>query len=300
MNSSVFEKLLRLVKENPLSAKQGLNSEIKTPGMLCRTSEFEANPDLFYLVTEVDENYCDVIPGSLDGIMAGPDDIVLPKNVLGDFIFLSLDLAATLPADALGKGFAMLDDDTYNRIIDSQIEYDTGEAGDTPSYSFGLPYISQFDSRVAYHENITDIIQRAQAAVYSEVFETGSEPIDFAVAMKEWFQDHFVPIFDTPETALAAGPARGNPKAECSLAGFGGSVLLEYSSIEKQLHIDFYDAAGNIEKQRFEMWKIVNEQGDTLGSVRGGAVLVPMAEFDPRICLIDPDGKIHAFTPVKM
>ena len=299
MNSPVFEKLLRLIKENPLSAKQGLNSEVKTPGMLCRTSEFEANPDLFYLVTEVDEKYCDVIPGSLDGIMAGPDDIVLPKNVLGDFIFLSLDLAATLPADALGKGFAMLDDDTYNRIIDSQIEYDTGEAGDTPSYSFGLPYIRQFDSRIAYHENITDIVQQAQAPACSEVFANDAEPIDYAATVKKWFRARFVPVFEVPAAALAAGPAQKNPQAECTLAGFGGSVLLEYSSMEKQLHIDFYDAAGNIEKQRFENWKIADDQGNFIGSVLGGTALIPMPDFTPRICLVDPDGNIHAFTPVK-
>ena len=299
MNGPVFDKLLRLIKENPPSARQGLNTEKKTPGMLCRTTEFEANPDLFYLVTEIDGNYCDIIPGSLDGIMAGPDDIVLPKNVLGDFIFLSLDLAATLPVKALGKAFAMLDNDTYNRIIDSQIKYETGEKGDSPSYSFGLPYISKFDSRVAYHEIITDLVQQAQAPVYSEVFANAAEPIDFAATVKKWFQSQFTPAFDAPEVALAAAAARKNPQAECTVAGFTGSVILEYSIMEKQLHIDFYDADGNIEKQQFENWKIVNEQGDTLGSVRGGTAIVPMAEFNPRICLIDPEGNIHAFTPVK-
>ena len=297
MNGPVFEKLSRLIKENPLSARQGLNTEEKTPGMLCRTAWFEANPNLFYLVTEIDGKYCDIIPGSLDGIMAGPDDIVLPKKVLGDFIFLSLDLAATLPVRALGKAFAMLDNDTYNRIIDSQIKYEIGEEGDSPSYSFGLPYISRFDSRVAYHEIIMDLVQQAQAPVYSEVFANVAEPIDFTAIVKKWFQDNFVSIFEMPEAVLAAGPARKNPHAECSLAGF--PVLLEYSISEKQLHIDFYDAAGNIEKQQFENWKIVNEQGDTLGSVRSGTAIVPMAEFDPRICLIDSKGNIHAFSPVK-
>ena len=144
------------------SAKQGLESEEKFPGMLYRTAQFKDHPEVFYLLTSVDGETCDIIPGSLDGIMAGPDDIVLPKSALGDFVFLSLDLAATLPVSSLGKGFAMLDNNTYNRIIDSQIQYDTGEAGDRPSYCFGLSYISQHDSRIAYHEVLGDIVQQAQ------------------------------------------------------------------------------------------------------------------------------------------
>jgi hypothetical protein len=297
-NKPVFEKLFRLVNENPLSARQNLDTEEKIPGLLCRMADFQSNPDIFYLITEINEQYCDVIPGSLDGIMAGPEDIVLPKNVLGNYIFLSLNMAATLPLKAIGKGFAMLDDKTYNRIIDSQIKFETDDDGDQASYPFGLPYISQNDSRIAYHEIIMDIVQHAQAPVYSEVFDEESEPVDFAESVKEWFKKSFVPVFHEPELALAAGSARNNPQSECVLDGFDGSVLLEYSLMEKILHIDFFDAKDNPEKQRFENWKIADAMGQILGSVRDGSVLIPMTEFNPRICLVDPDGNIHAFEPV--
>ena len=300
-NNLVFEKLFRLINENPLSARQNLNTDEKQPGMLYRTADFESDPDIFYLITEINQEYCDVIPGSLDGIMAGPEDIVLPKSVLGNYIFLSLNMAATLPHKAIGRGFALLDDKTYNRIIDSQIKFETDEDGDQTSYPFGLPYISQNDSRIAYHEHIQDIVQQAQAPVYSKIFEEESEtsPINFAEAVKRWFADSFVPVFGEAELALAAGPAQNNPQAECVLDGFDGSVLLEYSIMEKILHIDFFDAEEHPEIQKFENWKITGELGQTLGEVRDGSIMIPMAEFNSRICLVDPDGNIHGFKPVK-
>ena len=294
-----FEKLFRLINENPLSARQNLNSEEKIPGMLYRTADFESDPDIFYLITEVNSEFCEVIPGSLDGIMAGPDDIVLPKNVLGNYIFLSMDMAATLPLKAIGKGFAMLDDKTYNRIIDSQIKYETGEDGDQASYPFGLPYIGQNDSRVAYHDRILDIIQHAQDPIYSEVFDENPEPVNFAETVKKWFETAFVPVFQEPELALAAGPNQSDPYAECVLDGFDGSIVLEYSLMEKILHIDFFDASENPETQRFENWKIADAKGQILGSVRDGSVMIPMEKLNALICLIDLDGNIHAFKPAK-
>ena len=294
-----FEKLFRLINENPLSARQNLNTEEKIPGMLYRTADFKSAPDIFYLITEVNSEFCEVIPGSLDGIMAGPDDIVLPKNVLGNYIFLSMDMAATLPHNAIGRGFAMLDDKTYNRIIDSQIKYETGEDGDQASYPFGLPYINQKDSRAAYHEHILDIIQNAQDPVYSKAFDEGAEPVDFAESVKKWFKNQFVQVFPEPELALAAGPNQSDPHAECLLDGFDGSIVLEYSLMEKILHIDFFDAAENPETQRFENWKIADAEGRILGSVSDGSVMIPMEKLNALICLIDLDGNIHAFKSAK-
>ena len=72
-------------RKNETLAKQGLNTNDKFPGTFCRTQAFEANPELFYLVLDkVQDGYFKVIPGNLDGFTAGPEDLVLPRNIWAD------------------------------------------------------------------------------------------------------------------------------------------------------------------------------------------------------------------------
>lgn len=163
-----FINYLELLKERleNLKATQDVELLDLAPGQLHRWAEFEELPELFYLITEINDDYCDVIPGSLDAVMAGTGDIILPKDVLGDFVFLSLDMAATLPRKALGKGFAILDDATYDRVIDSQIEFETGSKGATPSFPFAaLGFAGREDSRRIYHQKMSEIIQNWQKGI---------------------------------------------------------------------------------------------------------------------------------------
>lgn len=155
-----WEQLCQRIKEHPTTAKQGLTLPTPAPGQLHWPISPADEPDMFYLIVEVFDKYVEVIPGSFDAMMACTDDIILPKSVFGKFTFLSLNLSATLPDSALGKGFAVLDDDTFNRIIDSQLEYETGEKGELPSFPFAaLPYASESDPRKFYHDHIVDIMK---------------------------------------------------------------------------------------------------------------------------------------------
>lgn len=161
-----IQELVRINNADPILAEYIENDIKLESGLLCRTAEFTDNPDIFYLITDVRENYCEIIPGSFDYHMAGLNDIILPKNITGNFTFLSLDMAATVDRKSIGKVFARLDKQTYNRVIDSQIEYETGEKGEVSSFPFAaLPYASEHDPRVTYHKNISDIIRRAQSTV---------------------------------------------------------------------------------------------------------------------------------------
>ena len=73
MKMKTFEEMMNEVRkrnsEQPLSAKQNLDSEKIKPGQLHRiTNAGEDNYDFFYLVTNCEKDYCDVIPGSLDDL----------------------------------------------------------------------------------------------------------------------------------------------------------------------------------------------------------------------------------------
>ena len=118
-----IKELTDINRANPILTQYIENVTTLECGQLCRTAEFKKNPDIFYLITEVEEKSCKVIPGSFDAYMAGVNDIILPRNVTGNFVFLSLDLVAEIKREAIGKIFAKLDEQTYNRIIDSVIEY---------------------------------------------------------------------------------------------------------------------------------------------------------------------------------
>ena len=161
---NILEELRANVADNATSASQGLKLEDVKVQQLHPSQEQLKQlentdiQDFFFLVTQVDENTCKVIAGSMDGIMAGPNDIVLPKNVLGQYVYLSLDMQATIPKNALSAGFAILDKDSYNRIIASCQEFAGDPAGKIPAYSRAMPYISDHDDRIEYHKKQRELL----------------------------------------------------------------------------------------------------------------------------------------------
>ena len=244
--------------ERPLSAKQNLNLKKIKPGQLHRIKNSGENTEFFYLVTNFDNGICDVIPGSLDGLMAGPDDIVLPKSVLGGFVFLSLDMAATLPEEAVGEGFAILDTDTYNRIIDSQIKYETDEEGEQPSYPFALPYTGKNDSRIDYHEKLSICVSEAQENLCWEQ--------EACIMPKEFFC-----VFKFAENAAFAAAATQNIyEKELAVAGVEQSLYVTLDPEEKQLVIHVLDKNGE-PSCALDHWCIYDEDGK-LGELIDGVL----------------------------
>lgn len=145
-----IEQLKAEIKGRKLTGNLNPGKKHPQAGQLHRSTD----PDWFYLVTEVAPDRVEIIPGSFEVLEAGPDDIVLPSSIFGDMFFLSLDLATAVPASALKDCFAIMDDVSYDRVIDSQIEYDTGEKGDNPSYPRALSYISRHDPRIKFHNKM--------------------------------------------------------------------------------------------------------------------------------------------------
>ena len=118
--------------------------------------------DFFLLVTQVDEKQriCEVIPGSFEGLMAGPDDIVLPESVLGQWAYLSLDMVTTVPISSLGNGFAKLDDKTFDLIRKSIEEYKQDSSFRKLALHRAMPYISDNDDRIEYHNKQKELLAK--------------------------------------------------------------------------------------------------------------------------------------------
>ncbi|MBO5791312.1 MAG: hypothetical protein J6S54_02440 [Lentisphaeria bacterium] len=292
---SYLDLIHQRIKQNPPKALQGVKLEMPAAGQLHRLAEFDMYPEWFYLITEVNENYCEVIPGSLDGVMAGTEDIILPEDVMGDYVFLSLDMAATLPIEAVGEGFAVLDDETYNRVIDSQIEYETGQKGDGPSFAFALlGYAGEEDSRRVYHTKIAELIQHWQKELRAGTFEEKSTDDTWQNRVKEIFESsEFVPAFPVREGTLAAGGEEKDLVCECTVNGFADLITVEYEVKAKTLRIVCFTPDDEY-SYLFDQWQIVDRKGEIIGTISGErAVIENMTDFDGMICLCDTSGQLH-------
>lgn len=272
-----LEQLKNSIAAHPTSARQGLVLPVPRPGQLHRTAGGEENPDWFYLVTEVSEDCCEIIPGCFNALMAGPSDIVLPPDVFGDYVFVSLDMAATLPREAVKTGFAELDVDTYNRIIDSQLEYETGGKGDFPSYPFALPYISRHDPRIVYHKKMAKLIQVEQARLV--IAETDSRLI-------------LPPLWQPEQDVLAAGDEKGNIRKKCSVDTRSEVLIMEYSPSEKRVWIDVFSSDMKRTSSLDEA-EIINAHEQVLGTIAEGCCVLAVEDgFDGSVAIRLKDGCI--------
>ena len=292
MKTIIKEKLEALKsyhKENPTTAKQNLNlSEIKS-GQLHHTLDTEKNYDLFYfIVSKPDADHSEVVPGTFDSLHAVNTDIILPKNVFGDFIALSLDLATVIPDSAIGNCFAIPDEATQKRIIASLRQYQTGVAGEIPSYSFGLPPISKYDPCVELHRKIKQIVEDAK---------TVDDPIikvvvDFVQQIKEHFKLNPEPVWNIPRLAIAAGDQK-QYMADLEIAGIGEMISVSYDNEIKSLIINVFDAAGE-DSSALDGWKIFDAEAQELGTICDSvAEINDLQVCDGKICLVDLQGNIH-------
>ena len=165
--NTIKEILDYLPNKNTL-AKQGLsldNVDVKQLHVSCEQTSNPENLDIqdfFFLVTKVENKTCHVIPGSFDGVMAGPNDIVLPKNILGQYVYLSLDMQEIVPISSLDKGFAILDNQSFDKVIQAIDTYNQDDKAIKTSFANGMPYISKHDDRIEYHEHQKSLLTKMQ------------------------------------------------------------------------------------------------------------------------------------------
>lgn len=121
---------------------------------------FQQDDAFFALVVNVDGDFCDVIPGCFDAMQAGQDDIFLPEEILGEAVMLSVGSICTVRREAIGEGFATLDDESYNNIISAVIKYN--DDVDDLGFDRGYKYLSANDPRIEVHHRMLDRFIAAQ------------------------------------------------------------------------------------------------------------------------------------------
>ena len=167
------------IEIKPLLSSQGkiLSNPDKAQVHFVKT--FSDESDFFALVVNVCGEFCDVVPGCFDAMQAGPDDIFIPEEVLGESVMLAIGSMCTVHRTAIGDGFATINDDVYNNIISAMIKYEDGleELG----FDRGYKYLSENDPRIETHHKMFDGFISAQ-----KVF--GSEQHGKIYPRFEWFE----------------------------------------------------------------------------------------------------------------
>lgn len=148
------------IEIKPLLSSQGkiLSNPDKAQVHFVKT--FSDESDFFALVVNVCDEFCDVVPGCFDAMQAGPDDIFIPEEVLGEPVMLAIGSMCTIRRTAIGEGFATLNDDVYNNIISAMIKYEDGEKD--LGFDRGYKYLSENDPRIEAHHRMYDGFIAAQ------------------------------------------------------------------------------------------------------------------------------------------
>lgn len=282
-NNNYLAQLKTYIEKHPIRAERCLCLKEIKPGQLHYTKSDSAElADIFYLILDNDGDCFRVLPGSLDGFMGGDNDIILPEDVMGDYTFISLDLAKSLPASAIGNGFAKLDDETLVRIKASFREFNTGVPGEIPSYSFAIPYASDEDPMAIYHENIRDMINQAADFKRTIMFRSEGAPL----------------LFPSMRVSLAAAGEEKNPYVECHIKGYDAVLITaEYDAENAVLRIKCYDKDENY-FVGFDSWQVADQTGAVLGRIADGKAIIKnyTACGDAIISLIDPQQNIYVLT----
>ena len=145
--------------------KPGMSRFFDTPApgqfhsMSVETEDWES----FVLVLEIrtDGMYpeCLVVPGSMDVLKGGPDDLLFKHPDYGDCWFLDLSQARTVRADALLPGFAALPEPELVRIRQELAFYQ--QKKESGMYLYGPPFIGETDSRRDYHASLGTLMEIA-------------------------------------------------------------------------------------------------------------------------------------------
>ena len=290
---NILQELLSTNAQNPTTAVQGVKlKELKNRQLhpSCEQLNHLESTDIqefFFLITEVNDVTCKVIPGSLDGVMAGPNDIILPKNVLGQYVYLSMDMQTTVPKSALSDGFAILDDECYQRIMASCKEFADGSVGEIHPYSRAMPYISDHDDRIEYHNKQKLLLEDMQ-----KIYSKPRLPNFPHILNINWDK--------LPNINLSEMKRSGDDKYPSQLFSIiGHNEIIKISDLGKELMVQVFTDNNKPCRNKFNMWYILNDRGFVIGSIIQGCCRISKNDLAHAICLADYDGKLTALAPIE-
>lgn len=232
----------------------------------------------FVLVLKKNGDTCQVIPGSMNALKGGPDDILIPDPDSDALWMLSLPLVTELPTDVLLPAFAKIPAKMLDYIRKGVEKAGKHEPLDR-SYKFCLPYIGTGDSRIDYHKRLSELLQKAG---------TKNSLNGFTIH----------PLWDNEDSmALAAGSEKENILKTCVIDGRAELLCLEFSPEEKAVWIEILSADGQDVVTTLDGSEIVDPNEHVRGVIRNGKCKLSVSrDFDGSIAIRLKDGTIRTLT----
>lgn len=265
------------VKVRPLLSSQGkiLSSPGKAQVHFVKT--FPEDSEFFALVVNVCDEFCDVVPGCFDAMQAGPDDIFIPEEVLGEAVMLAIGSLCTVHRTAIGDGFAMLRSDSYNNIISAVIKYENGL--EDLGFDRGYKYLSENDPRIETHRSMFDGFIAAQ-----KVFR----PVWFVNAMKIQFWGGGT---GNKEIKVAAACSKETQSRYYWFEHKGGRHTLVVTVSKQRGLVDcaVCNDKGELERELDEV-DIVLGEGEETVKFKNGRCNFPLELVENGFCMADAHG----------
>ena len=265
---TVNTTLLPKVVKREFHAKQGLRLLCPAKGQLHWLKSREPGSVIFALVLKVNGDSCDVIPGSKDAMQAGPDDIILPRNVMGDFVMLSPGGCTTIPVDSLGIGFARLDADVFDKVVEA-IALSIEGRHETCGFETGFPYLNDSDARIDFHKKMINQFMEAQKQ-------------DRQVIMPDWI------YYDI---ALAAQSTADPKSVVYAIEGEDGTCSVVMTDANTDVLVLVCDGHGN-PVCNFDGACFVNEGRKVVGVIEHGMAKLLKAKIGRELFLLKDDKKV--------
>lgn len=260
-----------------LKSKQGLSLPVPARGQLHwlkrRVDEFR----VFALVLNVDDEMCDVIPGSMDALQAGPDDIVLPRNIMGSFVMLSPGNIVTVPIESLGMGFARLDASVFNDIVEYSACLAEGKECEI-AFSKGFPYLDEEDERIEYHQKMMDVFCAEQNGNWIKGNGTWNwETLEFT-------RDYAMAADDVPESESRCFKILVEAKHY--------ELVLTLSREREMMDCCLYRDNGELAEE-IDGWTVVarDDEGAIQVTIRRGLCDFPAEFLDNGVIILDENNK---------
>jgi hypothetical protein len=265
----------KLATQAKPTAEQGLKLSEPAEGQLHRLRSVGEMPEAFALVTKIKGGNCAVIPGSFDAMEGGPDDLVLPRSVLGDYVTLAMDLARNVSTQALGTGFARLDEESFRNVCESLAEFQ-GTKGARQMYPYALPYIGRDDERIAYHAQLKERVRESQTQALLEQFAS------------------WVLLAPQQGVALAAGGETAMVRMEFIARDGHLSLTMDLDPAQKRCYVSVYGGDGE-ESHAADGWQLhLAADRTSLGTIADGGLACDVPEMiGDRLYFTDAEGEIQ-------
>lgn len=316
-DSALFDRLLKAgasVPSKPTTRpflKQDIRSVDAMPGQIWRTQPSpSASQDdaLTHWVLVLGRQLFHetpiyrVAPMFTDTVMADPQDVVLPPEILGFEAAFALGLTVSTTADALDSCVLTLPKEWSDRLLRFHRSLDAPSQGSTEGIDNGCPYLDELDGRIEFHDELLaelDYLQSATARflVEQESVQQVVVQVDFWRELSQARADQALrAAAETPKNGREARPSKRFIE-RYEVIELGAQFRLEANDLDHDLEIVAATKDGH-PSEALDGFVLLTESGAKF-AFHSGKASIPLEQFSGSLQLVSASGTPMAVRQVR-